>query len=571
MYKYDTFDQRILRDRVTQFADQTDRFLKGELTEEEFRPLRLQNGLYIQRQAPMLRVAIPYGVLSSQQMRALGDIARDFDRGYGHFTTRQNIQFNWPKLADVPTILQRLADVDMHAIQTSGNCVRNTTSDAFAGIAPDETVDPRPYCELIRQWSTFLPEFAALPRKFKIAVTGSTSDRAAIMVHDIGIHIRLNEAGKVVADMRVGGGLGRTPIVSPLIKTGLPWQDLLTYCEAVLRIYNQFGRRDNMYKARIKILVKALGAQAFAKEVDAEFAHLQGGAGTLTQAELDRVNKHFIAKQVSPRADVLPTVNDAAQTIAFQRWLERNTHAHKVAGYRAVSLSFKRTGVAPGDASTEVMHAVADLSDAFSQGELVVTHEQNVVLPNVPVSELYQLWIQAKKLGLARANIGLISDMIACPGGDFCALANARSLPIAEAVNAQFEDIDFQTDLGDLTLNISGCINSCGHHHIGNIGILGVDKNDEEFYQITLGGRGGNDTKIGTVIGPSFSAEQVPGVIATVLKVYTQQRFDDELFIDVVDRLGIAPFKAAVYDKPKLDTNIANAANTDYEELGCYA
>jgi sulfite reductase (NADPH) hemoprotein beta-component len=571
MYKYDTFDQRILRERVTQFADQTERFLKGELTEEEFRPLRLQNGLYIQRQAPMLRVAVPYGVLSSQQMRALGDIARDFDRGYGHFTTRQNIQFNWPKLADVPTILQRLADVDMHAIQTSGNCVRNTTSDAFAGIAPDETVDPRPYCELIRQWSTFLPEFAALPRKFKIAVTGATSDRAAIMVHDIGIHIRLDEAGKVVADMRVGGGLGRTPIVSPMIKTGLPWQDLLTYCEAVLRVYNQFGRRDNMYKARIKILVKALGAQAFAKEVDAEFAHLQGGAGTLTQAELDRVSAHFVSKQVTPRADVLSTVNDASQTIPFQRWLDRNTHAHKVVGYRAVSLSFKRTSIAPGDASTEVMHAVADLSDAFSQGELVVTHEQNVVLPNVPVSELYRLWVQAKSLGLARANIGLISDMIACPGGDFCALANARSLPIAEAVNARFEDIDFQTDLGDLTLNISGCINSCGHHHIGNIGILGVDKNDEEFYQITLGGHGGNDTKIGTVIGPSFAAEQVPDVIATVLNVYTTQRHEDELFIDVVDRLGIAPFKAAVYDKPKLETNIANAADTDYEELGCYA
>jgi sulfite reductase (NADPH) hemoprotein beta-component len=563
MYQYDTHDKTIVRQRVAQFADQTRRFLAGELTEEEFRPLRLQNGLYIQRQAPMLRVAVPYGVLSSQQMRALGDIARDFDRGYGHFTTRQNIQFNWPKLEDVPTILQRLADVDMHAIQTSGNCVRNTTSDAFASIAPDETVDPRPYCELIRQWSTFLPEFAALPRKFKIAVTGATSDRAAIMVHDIGIHIRLDEAGKVVADMRVGGGLGRTPIVSPLIRTGLPWQDLLTYCEAVLRVYNQFGRRDNMYKARIKILVKALGAEAFAKEVDAEFAHLQGGAGTLTQAELDRVNKHFIAKQVSPRADVLPTVNDAAEIIPFHRWLERNTHAHKVAGYRAVSLSFKRTGVAPGDASTEVMHAVAGLSDTFSQGELVVTHEQNVVLPNVAASELYRLWVQAKALGLARANIGLISDMIACPGGDFCALANARSLPIAEAVNARFEDIDFQNDLGDLTLNISGCINSCGHHHIGNIGILGVDKNDEEFYQITLGGRGGNDTKIGTVIGPSFAAEQVPDVIATVLNVYTSQRHEDELFIDVVDRLGIAPFKTAVYEHHSVKHSLSKDSSHD--------
>ncbi len=547
MYQYDTHDKTIVRQRVAQFADQTRRFLAGELTEEEFRPLRLQNGLYIQRQAPMLRVAIPYGVLNSRQMRALGDIARDFDRGYGHFTTRQNIQFNWPKLEDVPTLLQRLAAVDMHALPTRGHCVRNTTSDAFAGIAPDETVDPRPYCELIRQWSTFLPEFAALPRKFKIAVTGATSDRAAIMVHDIGIHIRLNEAGLVVADMRVGGGLGRTPIISPLIKTDLPWQDLLTYCEAVLRVYNQFGRRDNMYKARIKILVKAVGAEAFAKEVDAEFAHLQGGAGTLTQTELDRVKTHFVAKQVSPRAANLAKASDVNEQAAFERWYGRNTHPHKVAGYRAVSLSFKRTGIAPGDASTDVMHAVAGLADSFSQGELMVTHEQNVVLPNVAMTELYSLWLQARSLGLARANIGLISDMIACPGGDFCALANARSLPIAEAINARFEDIDFQTDLGDLTLNISGCINSCGHHHIGNIGILGVDKNDEEFYQVTLGGRGGNDSKIGTVIGPSFAAEQVPDVLATVLNVYTSNRHEDELFIDVVDRLGIAPFKTAVY------------------------
>jgi sulfite reductase (NADPH) hemoprotein beta-component len=545
MYQYDPFDKQIVRERVAQFADQTRRFLSGELTEEEFRPLRLQNGLYIQRQAPMLRICVPYGVLSSRQLRTLGDIARDFDRGYAHFTTRQNVQLNWPKLEDVPTILQRLADVDMHAIQTSGNCVRNTTSDAFAGIAPDETVDPRPYCELIRQWSTFLPEFAALPRKFKIAVTGATSDRAAIMVHDIGLHIRLNDAGQVVADVRVGGGLGRTPIVSPVIKTDLPWQDLLTYCEAVLRVYNQFGRRDNMYKARIKILVKALGAQAFAKEVDAEFAHLQGGVGTITQAELDRVKTHFTDRMVAPRSEALPAVSDAAYT----KWLERNVHPHKVAGYKAVSLSFKRTGTAPGDASTDVMHAVANLADAYSSGELVVTHEQNMVLPNVRASDLHELWLQAKALGLARANIGLISDMIACPGGDFCALANARSLPIAEAINARFEDIDFQTDLGDLTLNISGCINSCGHHHIGNIGILGVDKNEEEFYQVTLGGRGGNDSKIGTVIGPSFAAEQVPDVLATVLNVYTTNRHEDELFIDVVDRLGIAPFKAAVYEQ----------------------
>jgi sulfite reductase (NADPH) hemoprotein beta-component len=545
MYQYDPFDKQIVRERVAQFADQTRRFLAGELTEEEFRPLRLQNGLYIQRLAPMLRICVPYGVLSSRQLRALGDIARDYDRGYAHFTTRQNVQLNWPKLEDVPAILQRLADVDMHAIQTSGNCVRNTTSDAFAGIAPDETVDPRPYCELIRQWSTFLPEFAALPRKFKIAVTGATSDRAAIMVHDIGIHIRLNEAGLVVADMRVGGGLGRTPLISPVIKTDLPWQDLLTYCEAVLRVYNQFGRRDNMYKARIKILVKALGAEAFAKEVDAEFAHLQGGVGTITQAELDRVKTHFTSREVAPRSEAQPVINDAA----YSKWLERNVHAHKVSGYKAVSLSFKRTGIAPGDASTEVMIAVANLADAFSSGELVVTHEQNMVLPNVRASELYALWQETKALGLARANIGLISDMIACPGGDFCALANARSLPIAQAINARFEDIDFQTDLGELTLNISGCINSCGHHHIGNIGILGVDKNEEEFYQVTLGGRGGNDSKIGTVIGPSFAAEQVPDVLATVLNVYTTNRHEDELFIDVVDRLGIAPFKAAVYEQ----------------------
>lgn len=548
MYQYDSYDQTIVRERAIQFADQTRRYLAGELTEEEFRPLRLQNGLYIQRQAPMLRIAIPYGLLNSQQMRTLGDLAQEFDHGYAHFTTRQNIQFNWPKLEDVPTILARLADVNMHAIQTSGNCVRNTTSDAFAGIAPDETVDPRPYCELIRQWSTFLPEFAALPRKFKIAVTGASSDRAAIQVHDIGIQMRLNTEGQVVADIRVGGGLGRTPIVSPLIKASLPWQHLLTYCEAVLRVYNQFGRRDNMYKARIKILVKALGTDAFSQAVDEEFSHLIDGPGTLTQAELDRVKQHFIEARLAPCENISPhSETDKTSDPGFKRWLERNTHAHRVSGYTAVSLSFKRTGIAPGDASTEIMHATAQLADDFSLGELVVTHEQNVVLPNVLTHQLYDLWLRAKNLNLARPNIGLITDMIACPGGDFCSLANARSLPIAEAINARFEDIDFQCDLGDLTLNISGCINSCGHHHIGNIGILGVDKNDEEFYQITLGGRGGNRSKIGTVIGPSFAAEQVPTVLSSILTVYTQNRYDDELFIDVVDRLGIAPFKAAVY------------------------
>ncbi|MEN9912573.1 MAG: hypothetical protein RI956_1017 [Pseudomonadota bacterium] len=548
MYQYDSYDQTIVRERAIQFADQTRRYLAGELTEEEFRPLRLQNGLYIQRQAPMLRVAIPYGLLNSQQMRTLGDLAQEFDHGYAHFTTRQNIQFNWPKLEDVPTILARLADVNMHAIQTSGNCVRNTTSDAFAGIAPDETVDPRPYCELIRQWSTFLPEFAALPRKFKIAVTGATSDRAAIQVHDIGIQMRLNADGQVVADIRVGGGLGRTPIVSPLIKDSLPWQHLLTYCEAVLRVYNQFGRRDNMYKARIKILVKALGTDAFSQAVDEEFSYLIDGPGTLTQAELDRVKQHFIEARLIP-CENIPSYNetDKISNLGFKRWLERNTHAHRVSGYTAVSLSFKRTGIAPGDASTEIMHATAQLADDFSLGELVVTHEQNVVLPNVLTHQLYDLWLRAKNLNLARPNIGLITDMIACPGGDFCSLANARSLPVAAAINARFENIDFQCDLGDLTLNISGCINSCGHHHIGNIGILGVDKNDEEFYQITLGGRGGNRSKIGTVIGPSFAAEQVPDVLSSILTVYTQNRYDDELFIDVVDRLGIAPFKAAVY------------------------
>lgn len=548
MYQYDSYDQTIVRERAIQFADQTRRYLAGELTEDEFRPLRLQNGLYIQRHAPMLRVAIPYGLLNSQQMRTLGDIAQKFDQGYGHFTTRQNIQFNWPKLADVPTILSCLADVNMHAIQTSGNCVRNTTSDAFAGISPDETVDPRPYCELIRQWSTFLPEFSALPRKFKIAVTGASHDRAAIQVHDIGIQMRLNSNGLVVADIRVGGGLGRTPIVSPLIKEALPWQHILTYCEAVLRVYNQFGRRDNMYKARIKILVKALGAQAFSQAVEEEFAHLINGPGTLTQTELNRVTSHFIEANLIPNHTILNWDSiDANHISDFKRWLKRNTHPHKIKGYTAVSLSFKRTGIAPGDASTEIMHATAQLADDFSFSEMVVTHEQNVVLPNVLTHQLYQLWLRAKDLQLARPNIGLITDMIACPGGDFCSLANARSLPIAQAINERFENIDFQSDLGDLTLNISGCINSCGHHHIGNIGILGVDKNEEEFYQITLGGRGGHHSKIGTVIGPSFAAEQVPDILARILTVYTQQRHEDELFIDTFDRLGITPFKTAVY------------------------
>ncbi|HET7774260.1 MAG TPA: nitrite/sulfite reductase [Burkholderiaceae bacterium] len=552
MYRYNDYDRRIVAERVAQFRGQTERFLSGELTEDEFRPLRLQNGLYVQRHAPMLRVAIPYGLLSSAQLRTLAHVARTYDRGYGHFTTRQNIQFNWPALERVPDILAELAAVDMHAIQTSGNCVRNITTDAFAGIAPDEIVDPRPYCELLRQWSTFHPEFAFLPRKFKIAVSGSAVDRAVVRLHDIGIELYLGSQNDVLARVYVGGGMGRTPIVAPVLHEALPWQHLMTYCEAVLRVYNLHGRRDNKYKARIKILVKALGVEAFAAQVAAEFAQLKDGPQTFTEAERDRVARHFVAPAYRPaQAHCAEYERTLSAEPAFSRWVERNVAPHREPGYAAVTLSLKRAAIAPGDATADEMDKVADLADRYSFGELRVSHRQNLVLSDVPRDQLPALWREARALGLANPTLNLLTDMIACPGGDFCSLANARSIPIAESIQQRFDDLDYVYDLGELKLNISGCINSCGHHHNGHIGILGVDKNDQEFYQVSIGGRSGegpgNDTRIGQIIGPSFSAEQVPDVLAKLLDTFVRARHEDERFIDTFDRIGLTPFKEAVY------------------------
>ncbi|HSC79216.1 MAG TPA: nitrite/sulfite reductase [Chitinolyticbacter sp.] len=548
MYQYDPIDQGIVDARVAQFGDQTRRYLAGELTDDEFRPLRLQNGLYIQRHAPMLRVAVPYGMLASYQVRKLAHIARTYDRDYGHFTTRQNIQYNWPELKDVPAILGELASVQMHAVQTSGNCVRNTTTDQFAGVAHDEIVDPRPWCEIIRQWSTFHPEFAHLPRKFKIAVNGALEDRAAILVHDIGINIKRNDAGEIGFEVYVGGGLGRTPMVGALIKPWLEPRHLLSYLDATLRVYNRYGRRDNKYKARIKILVKAMTPEAFGAKVEAEWAHLKDGPTTLTQAEIDRVSRFFTA----PAYEVLPGDDAGFRKLqgedkAFARWIERNVFAHKQPGYAAVTLSLKQTGVPPGDVTGAQLDAVADLADAYSFGEVRASHEQNLILADVKQSELYALWQKAKALGFATPNVGLLTNVICCPGGDFCSLANAKSIPIAKAIQERFDDLDYLFDLGEIDLNMSGCMNACGHHHVGNIGILGVDKNGSEWYQVSLGGRQGNSASIGKVIGPSFAQDEMPDVIATIIDVYVERREGEERFIDVVDRLGIDPFKTRVY------------------------
>ena len=559
MYQYDSFDQKIVDERVAQFRSQTERYLAGKLSDDEFRPLRLQNGLYIQRHAPMLRVAIPYGLLSSKQLRKLAHIARTYDRGYGHFSTRQNIQYNWPKLEDVPQILAELATVEMHAIQTSGNCVRNITSDQFAGIAPDEIVDPRPYCEILRQFSTFLPEFAHLPRKFKIAVSGTQEDRAVVQAHDIGLYVVKNAAGEVGLKVLVGGGLGRTPIIGSVIREFLPWQHMLTYIEAILRVYNRYGRRDNMYKARIKILVKALGPEQFAQEVEAEWAHLKDTPNTITETELKRVAAFFVDPvyekiAVDANGEVAEYVAHRAADKAFARWASRSVRAHKQPGYAAVTISLKPYGnVAPGDATDVQMDLIANLADQYSLGELRVSHEQNLILSDVKQSDLFALWQALKPAGLATPNVGLLTDMIACPGGDFCSLANAKSIPIANAIQARFEDLDFLFDIGDLRLNISGCMNSCGHHHVGHIGILGVDKHSEEWYQISLGGHAGDhvggdgNTRIGKILGPSFSAEQVPDVIEKLIATYVAQRHPDELFVDTAQRLGLEPFKLAVY------------------------
>lgn len=552
MYKYDVIDQTLVDQRVSQFRDQVARRLDGSLAEEEFRPLRLQNGLYHQRHAYMLRVAIPYGLFSAKQLRTLALISEKYDRGYGHFTTRQNIQYNWVTLEDTPDILAELAKVEMHAIQTSGNCIRNITSDAFAGVAADEYVDTRPICELLRQWSTLHPEFAHLPRKFKFAVNGAKEDRTVLLCHDVGIELQKNSAGELTADIYAGGGMGRTPILGSLIKQGLPWNVLPSYLTALLRVYNRFGRRDNLYKARIKILVKALGTEEFARQVEGEWVHIQNSDDNFTQAEWERVAKHFTkpAYKALPALTNEQVINLAAQAdqVGFARWLERNVKPHQVPGYASVILSLKPHGtVAPGDATTAQMLAIADLADQYSFGELRATHEQNLVLADVEQAKLYVLWQEAKRQKVALPNVGLLTDIIACPGGDFCSLANAKSLPIAKAIQERFDDLDYLFDLGDISLNISGCINSCGHHHVGNIGVLGVDKDGEEWYQITLGGEQGNHAAIGKVIGPSFYADEIPNVITNVINTYVAQRNDDESFIETYRRLGVTPFKEAAY------------------------
>ncbi len=548
MYVYDQYDQHIIEDRVRQFRDQTRRFLAGELADEEFRPLRLQNGLYIQRYAPMLRVAVPYGLLSSTQVRKLAEIARHYDKGYAHISTRTNVQFNWPELEDVPEILAELATVQMHAIQTSGNCIRNTTTDQFAGVAKDELIDPRPWCEIIRQWSTFHPEFAFLPRKFKIAVNGAVSDRAAIEVHDIGLEAVKNEAGDLGFRVSVGGGLGRTPIVGSFINEFLPWQHLLSYLDAILRVYNRYGRRDNKFKARIKILVKALTPEVFAERVDAEWAHLKDGPTTLTEAEVQRVSKFFVDPEYKALEDQSAALAQLdAEHPGFARWRQRNVVANKKPGYAAVTLSLKSTGVAPGDVTDKQLDAIADLADRYSFGEVRNSHEQNMILADVEQAKLFELWHELRELGLATPNIGLLTDIICCPGGDFCSLANAKSIPIAESIQRRFDNLDYLFDLGNIDLNISGCMNACGHHHVGHIGILGVDKKGAEFYQVSLGGSSGRDASLGQILGPSFAQDSMPDVIEKIINVYVEQRTEDEQFIDTYRRIGIDPFKERVY------------------------
>ena len=550
MYKYDQYDQQIVDERVAQYRDQTQRFLAGDISEEEFLPLRLQNGLYVQRLAPMLRIAVPYGLLSSRQLRKLAHISRQYDKGYVHFTTRQNIQLNWPQLEEVPDILAELASVEMHAIQTSGNCIRNTTTDQYAGVAVDEIEDPRPWCEIIRQWSTVHPEFAFLPRKFKIALCGSEQDRAAFLLHDIGIQLVTNDQGEAGFQVFVGGGLGRTPVIASLIRKFLPKQHLLTYLDAILRVYNRYGNRDNKYKARIKILVKAWTAEVFAERVEAEWAHLKDGPATLTEHEINRVKAFFTLPNYqsidSDKAN-RKLQQTAAENKAFSRWLDRNTQLQKQTGYRSVSLSLKPAGVAPGDVTDRQLEIIADLADRFSFGELRSTHNQNIVLTDVVVTDLYELWSTAKDAGLATPNIGTINDMICCPGGDYCSLANAKSIPVAEAIQRKFDDLDYVYDLGDLELNISGCMNACGHHHIGHIGILGVDKKGEEWYQIQIGGSASKNAALAKVLGPSLSRDAVTDSIEKLLDVYVENRQHEETFLATYQRIGIDKFKERVY------------------------
>jgi sulfite reductase (NADPH) hemoprotein beta-component len=548
MYRYNDDDFTLVRERAAQFRDQVARWRAGELSDDEFRPLRLQNGLYVQRQAPMLRVAVPYGMISSAQLRALAHVARTWDKGYGHFTTRHNLQFNWPKIEDCPDILDYLAQVEMHAIQTSGNCIRNITTDPFAGVAPDEVINPLPLAEILRQWSSFHPEFAFLPRKFKIAITGAREDRILSWFHDVALRLAPGANGEAGFTVIIGGGLGRTPVRGKVLRKHLPWRHILSYLEAILRVFNLHGRRDNLYKARIKVLVEALGLEAFARQVEAEWQHLKDGPSTLTQAEYERVSAHFSA----PAYRALPDdhadfVIRKAENKAFARWSARCVHPHKMPGYAAVTLSLKAPNQAPGDITAGQMEAVADLAERFSFGEARSSQTQNLVLADVEQGRLFELWQAAQALNLATPTVGLLTDMTCCPGGEFCDLANAKSVPVAHAIQARFQDLDHLFDLGNLQLNISGCINACSHHHVGHIGILGVDKNDAEYYQITLGGRQGNKGRIGKVIGPSFPAAEVPEVVEEIIQIFVEQRYPDETFLDTFDRVGIAPFKNRVY------------------------
>lgn len=558
MYQYDPKDQQIINERVAQFQDQTARFLDGKIADEHFLPLRLQNGLYVQRHAPMLRINIPYGMLNSIQLRALAKISRDYDKGYLHFTTRQNVQLNWPALENVPAILADLAKVEMHAVQSSGNCIRNITSDPFAGVAQDEIVDPRPYSEIIRQWSTFHPEFAHLPRKFKIAVSATEEDRAAIRAHDIGLQVR-KQNDQIGFRVFVGGGLGRTPVVGVVIDEFIAEKDILTYLEAIMRVYNLLGRRDNKYKARIKILVRAMGIEAFKAKVETEWASIKDSKLTLTQAEIDRVSGFFsepdyqqnIGQNNDHNNDELLNSSQLQEQLNensdFATWYDKNTRAHKYSAYCSVILSLKPTGIPPGDVTDQQMEVVADLADQYSFGEVRTTHQQNLVLADVAKNDLFSLWQDLIKVGFATANYGLLTDMICCPGGDFCSLANAKSIPVAEAIQRQYKDMDAVYNIGPLDMNISGCMNACGHHHLGHIGILGVDKKGKEFFQVSLGGDSGYETKMAAILGPSFSREEVPAVIDKILALYLELRQNDERFIDTFKRIGMAPFKERVY------------------------
>jgi sulfite reductase (NADPH) hemoprotein beta-component len=544
MYRYDELDQALVDQRVAEFRDQVRRHLAGELSEEEFRPLRLRNGLYIQRHAPMLRIAIPYGLLTARQLRALAAIARRYDRGYGHFTTRQNLQLNWPALAEVPDILAELASVQMHAIQTSGNCVRNVTADHLAGIAPDEIDDPRPYCELIRQWATLHPEFSYLPRKFKIAVTGSPEDRAASEVHDIGLQLRCDALGEIGFTVRVGGGLGRAPAIGQVIRDWLPLPELFAYLEAILRVYNLHGRRDNIHKARIKVLLKSLGLERFREEVESEWQAGRADAPQLTSAELERVREFFRPQPYETLADCDPTVG---RETAFKAWYRYNTRPHRVSGYRAVFVSLKAHGAVPGDMTAAQMEAVAALAERVSFGLIRSTHTQNLLLADVPQRALYEVWRELAALGLAMPNIGTLTDMIACPGLDFCSLANAGTIAVARQIQERFDDLDYLYDLGEIEIKMSGCMNACGHHHVGHIGILGVDKHGEQWYQISLGGSANGATALGEVIGPSVAQHEVAPTLARIVETYRELRQEGERFIDTVRRLGLTPFRERAY------------------------